>query len=105
MPYKDKEKSKEYIREYQRKRRRGLTLEKRCKALEPIMIETVQDVKAVLAEFINEVRVSGADIILRARCIGYLAGVILKAIEVGDLETRLQKIEERIEVIVNDKQK
>lgn len=57
-------------------------------------IESVQDVKNVLAEAINELRSSGTqNTIAKTRVIGYLAGVMLAAIEKGDIEERVAQLE------------
>jgi len=47
----------------------------------------------LLAATIQEVKTSDTDIIIKARCIGYLAGVTLKAVEISDLEQRLTALE------------
>jgi len=55
---------------------------------------TVADVTAALAVEINRVRASKVDALARARCVGYLAGVLLKALETGDLAERIEKLEQ-----------
>jgi hypothetical protein len=96
MPYADKEKQKEYQRNYQRMKRAGEREVKRQKK-KPLTIEeiaTAAGIRDLLAETIREVKAAKLDTVVRARCIGYLAGVALKAIEVSDLETRISILEE-----------
>lgn len=58
-------------------------------------INTIQDVKRIIAETLNEVRSSPTEnIVGKARAIGYLCGIALTAIEKGDLEERIAKLEE-----------
>jgi len=58
-------------------------------------INTIQDVKRIIAETLNEVRSCGTDnTVGKARAVGYLCGIALTAIEKGDLEARLSKLEE-----------
>lgn len=96
MPHKDPEKNRQYHREYQRQRRSGLTA---CQTLNlggPARIQTAQDVLDLLEHTINDVREADADALVKARCIGYLAGVTLKAIETADLEARVEAVEETL---------
>ena len=58
----------------------------------PVTISTVPDVVGLLARTVNDV-LTLENSIQRARAIGYLAGVIVKALEVSDLEERLTAIE------------
>jgi len=55
-------------------------------------INTVADVKGLLSETIHQVRTGVIDPKV-ANCVGYLSGILLKAIEVGDIEERLGAIE------------
>ena len=79
--------------------RRVQTLEDRALALRPaaappVPLDGPADVLALLAEQVAAVR-EDPDVgtLERARCIGYLAGVTLKAIEAGDLAARLEAVE------------
>lgn len=96
MPYADPERQREYQRNYQRQRRSGST-NGTCVDLDTtVRVKTAADVLALLETTINEVREAEADVLAKARCIGYLAGVTLKAIESSDLEGRLTDIEEAL---------
>ena len=62
-------------------------------------IETVADVKAIIAECINSLRCAPAEsLIARGRAIGYLCGVMIDAIEKGDIEARIDALERKLEV-------
>ena len=60
--------------------------------LEPVTVEKVEDVVKLLADTINRVRSGELDIKI-ANCIGYLSGHLTKAMEISELEQRLQTIE------------
>ncbi len=95
MPYRDPERQREYQREYGRMRRAGdaQTPGQTVVPL-PFRLKTAADVLALLAEQVAAVRADPAvGTLERARCIGYLAGVTLKAIEAGDLAARLEAVE------------
>ena len=100
MPYADKERRRQHDRERRRKTRAGAVAavvegtKKTCPFLpsEP----TARDVLRTLAGQINAVIDSGAEVLTTARATGYLAGVILKAIEIGDFEQRLSELEEEL---------
>jgi hypothetical protein len=55
-------------------------------------IRSVADVKGLLSETIHQVRTGALDPKV-ANCVGYLSGILLKAIEVGDVEERLAAME------------
>lgn len=56
------------------------------------VIQSVADVKGLLSETIHQVRTGAIDPKI-GNCIGYLSGILLKAIEVGDIEERLAAME------------
>lgn len=64
--------------------------------VKPVVIEDVGDVVKLLERTIGDVLTLEKSI-GRARAIGYLAGVTLRAFEVGDLEERITALEERLE--------
>jgi hypothetical protein len=98
MPYKDAEKAREYHRDYQRMRRTGLTPGQTSNLEGMARLRTARDVLALLEETINEVREAEADTLVKARCIGYLAGITLKAVETADLEARVEAVEETLKL-------
>ena len=62
--------------------------------LAPIRLKTGADVLAILAEQIDAVRSDvGAGPLEKARLVGYLAGIGLKAIETGNMEARIEMLE------------
>lgn len=55
-------------------------------------VKSVADVKGLLSDTIHQVRTGVIDPKV-ANCVGYLSGILLKAIEVGDIEERLAAME------------
>ncbi len=74
----------------------GKTPKKNYNPLPAVEVKTSKDVTVLLATVINEVRQGVIDLRV-ANCLGYLAGHLVKAIEVSDLEERMVKIEQAIE--------
>jgi hypothetical protein len=95
MPYKDPSKQRAYDRDYKRLKRGGESLTP-SQTLLPVdfRIETAKDAVELLAEQMALVRSDEeAGTIEKARTIGYLIGVALKAIEAGDTVARLEAVE------------
>ena len=95
MPFSNPDARREYQRKRARERRAGrLDAPLRVELPAPVRVQTARDVIDLLAEQINLVR---ADLSLgtveRARCLGGLAGVALRAVETADLEARLAALE------------
>jgi hypothetical protein len=99
VPYADPEERRAYQREYKRGARAAdgsnppstprLTL-----LPEGFRLKAAADVLALLEEQVEAVRADEtAGTLERARCIGYLAGVSLRAIEAGQLAARLEALE------------
>ncbi len=63
-----------------------------------IPLHETQDVVILLSQVINEVRTGALDPKL-ANCIGYLAGQLTKAMEVSDLERRMEEIEKKLQAV------
>ena len=61
----------------------------------PVELTDSKSVASLLARTINEVRVGEIDLRV-ANCVGYLAGHLIKALEVSDLEKRIEGIEKTI---------
>jgi len=95
VPYKDAEQQREYQREYGRMRRAGGAQTPNQTAIPlPFRLKTAADVLALLEEQVGAVRGDTTlTTVERARVVGYLAGVSLKAIEAGDLAGRLEALE------------
>ena len=95
MPYKDPDKRQAYDREYKRLRRIGSS-QTPGQTLVPLSfrLQTARDVVSLIEEQVNAVREEEeARTLEKARTVGYLAGVALKAVEVADLSARVEAIE------------
>ena len=95
MPYRDPEKRRAYDREYKRTvRTGGGPTPGQTRVPIPFRLKTAADVLSLLEEQVGAVRADDTlATVERARAIGYLAGVSLKAIEAGDLAARLEAVE------------
>ncbi len=70
----------------------GLASRPQRPSLGEVSLSTMADVISLLGQTINEVR--GGQIDQKtANCVGFLAGHLMKAIEVGDLEQKMKAIE------------
>lgn len=95
MPYRDPARQREYQREYGRLRRAdGAQTPGQAAIPLPFRLKTAADVLALLEEQVGAVRGDSAlTTVERARTVGYLAGVALRAIEAGDLAARVEAVE------------
>ena len=96
MPFRDPEKRRAYQREYARRRRSGGEGPPPGQVVlpPPFRLKTARHVLALMEEQINAVRADPAlSSVERARCIGQLANTALRAVQVGDLEARLEALE------------
>ena len=95
MPYRIPDRQRDYQREYGRLRRAGETQTPGQTAIPlPFRLKAAADVLKLLEEQVAAVRGEpNAGTLEKARCVGYLAGVALKAIEAGDLAARLEAVE------------
>lgn len=100
MPYADPERQRAARRESARRsraaQRSGSTAPRGTVTLPlPVRIETAQDILRLLSEAVGEVRAEDrAGALDRARAVGYLAGIALRAVETASLEARLLAVEE-----------
>jgi hypothetical protein len=63
----------------------------------PFKLRTAQNVLALLWEQIEAVKIdTESGVLEKARCIGYLCGISLKAVETAEIETRLDILERKI---------
>lgn len=95
MAYKSAEVSRAYHREYKRLKRAG-ECQTPGQTLLPaeFRLQTAQDVLALIGEQVEIVRADEqAGKLEKARCIGYLATIAMRAIETGELATRLEAVE------------
>jgi hypothetical protein len=96
MPFSDPDKARDYQREYRRTRRAGdgCTSPGTTPIPLPFRLKTADDVLRLLEEQVEAVRVEQeAGTLEKARAIGYLAVVALKAIEAGNLAARIEVLE------------
>ncbi len=96
MPYRDPEKQRDYQREYKRMQRAGSS-QTPGQTLVPLSfrLKTAQDVLVLIEEQVNAVREEPeAGTLEKARAIGYLAGIALKAVKVADLSGRVEALEQ-----------
>ncbi len=103
MPIKDDDARRKYNREYARLRRAGLTGSQRVKpsvALmqdEDLRLETVRDYLDVINRVIVDVRNDEySNTIQKARAVGFLINIALKALELSSIEERLSALEESV---------
>lgn len=96
MPYKDPEKQAAYQREWQRQRRAGEVKHNPSRTLNPQDIQTAKGLLELLTETMVEVKDHKGDTLIKARLIGYLVSIGLKAVETAELESRLIELEELI---------
>jgi hypothetical protein len=96
MPFSDPDRAREYQREYRRLRRSGdtCTTPGTTPVPLPFRLQTAADVLDLLEEQVAAVRADQqAGALEKARTIGYLCGITLKAIEAGNLAARLEMLE------------
>jgi hypothetical protein len=94
VPLRDPEQRRAYMREYQRERRAGCPKRSGPAVPAPLRLETAEQVVELIGEQVNLVREDRtASTLAKARCIGYLASISLRAIEAGDLQARLEAVE------------
>src|SRR5919202_7054467 len=96
MPYKDPEKRQTCQREYKRMQRAGSSQTPGQPLVPlPFRLKTARDVLALIEEQVNAVREEPETGTLeKARAVGYLAGIALKAVEVADLSGRVEALEQ-----------
>src|SRR6516162_9533432 len=96
MPYRDCDRARHYQREYRRTRRAGDDCTTPCTTSVPLpfRLQTARDVIDLIEEQVTAVRDEReASTLEKARTIGYLASVALRAIEAGTLAARVEMLE------------
>ena len=96
MPYKDPETRRDYQRDYKRMKRAGSSQTPGQTLVPlPFRLKTAYDVLTLIEEQVNAVREEPeAGTLEKARAVGYLAGIALKAVEVADLSGRVEALEQ-----------
>ena len=95
MPYADPDVNREYQREHKRLIRAG-DCRTPCRTALPeeFRLRTARDVLDLLEQQVDAVRNDAeAGTLEKARTVGYLAAITLRAIEAGDLAARLEALE------------
>jgi hypothetical protein len=96
MPYADPDRARDYQREYRRIRRAGdeCTTPGTTPVPLPFRLQTAADVLTMLEDQATAVCDDPkAGALEKARVIGFLCGVTLKAIEAGDIAARVEALE------------
>ena len=94
MPFADPEKRREYDAEHKRRMRVAEPCPSRLTLPVAFRAKTAADVLALLNEQIETVRQdSSLGSVERAKAVGYLAGIALRAIDAGDVAARVEALE------------
>jgi len=94
MPYKDPDAAREYQRQRKRIERAGGGTTHVQPVPLPFRLKTSADVIGLIEEQVGAVRAADdATTLEKARAVGFLAGVALRAIEAGDMAARLEALE------------
>lgn len=94
MPYRNPDKQRTYKREWARMQRAGEGGTPGGTLPTPFRLRTAWDILELLQEQVDAVRNdTEARSLEKARCIGYLAGIALRAVEVADLAGRVEALE------------
>ncbi len=100
-PYKDPVKRTDYQRTYSRLRRAGLTKRLTDEPLvidDTLRLEYVKDYLDVINRVIVDVRHDvQSSCIQKARAVGYLVTIALKALELGAIEERTEQLEQALD--------
>lgn len=88
-------KAKERAKARRKGGKKALAEKKRLLEKSDIQIKNTSDVVSLLNETINQVRTGEIEVKI-ANAVGYLSGICLKALEQGDMEKRLEALEEKV---------
>ena len=108
MPYTDPLRKKQYNAKYNKKKRaEALEAEKNKVPTEPFKLKTVGDLVPVIEETIDEILTiniepdDSAKLFSRARVIAQLVKTALDILQTGELESRMQTVEEQLGITAN----
>ena|SRR3989338_607984 len=76
--------------------RGGYATKKPGELLPPVKLQSINDISGLIEDTINRIRTEPLTH-HQANSIGYLSGILLKALEVGEYEKRLEALEQKIE--------
>ena len=88
-------KAKERAKAQRKGGKKALADKKRVLGESNIEIKKTSDVVSLLNETINQVRTGEIEVKI-ANAVGYLSGICLKALEQGDIEKRLEALEDKV---------
>lgn len=88
-------KAKERAEAQRKGGKKALAEKKRILEQSNIQIKNTSDVVKLLNETINQVRTGEIEVKI-ANAVGYLSGICLKALEQGDIEKRLEALEDKV---------
>jgi len=88
-------KAKERAEAQRRGGKKALAEKKRILEESNFQIKNTSDVITLLNETINQVRTGKIEVKI-ANAVGYLSGICLKALEQGDIEKRLEALEDKV---------
>lgn len=74
----------------------GYALKNPGEPLPPVKLQSINDITGLIEDTINRIRTEPMSH-HQANSIGYLSGILLKALEVGEYEKRLETLEQKIE--------
>ena len=97
MPYSDPARQRTAVREAVRRHRNGLPEAPPACNTADLDLTTAAGVTAALAACLRDVLATEADPLFRGRAAAYVAGTLLKSLEVGELETELAELRELVE--------
>ena len=94
MPFADADKRREYDADYKRKARAAEPCPTRRSLPVEFRAKTAADVLGLLNEQLDTLRQDASlGSVERAKAVGYLADIMLRAIEAGDVAARLEALE------------
>jgi hypothetical protein len=99
MPFADPQKARDYQREYRRRQRAAVRAGTPVDTLPEVRVETAGDVLLLLEGQVEAVLAdANVDSVMRARTVGYLCSVMLRAVEAKDLVARVEALEAVLKV-------
>jgi hypothetical protein len=106
MPYKDDAARRAYDADYKRLRRSGGPTLSNPLVPPEVRLQTARDVLDLFARQVDAVQADpDADVMDRARTVGFLASIALRAIEAGDQAARIEALERALKLRAEDQKK
>ncbi|HEX8915004.1 MAG TPA: hypothetical protein VF796_21810 [Humisphaera sp.] len=106
MPYKDEAERRAYDAAYKRLRRAGGPTLSTPLVPPDVRLQTARDVLDLLAQQVNDVQADpDVDVLDRARTVGFLASIALRAIEAGDQQARIEALERALKLRADEQKK